>query len=131
MLTGWIILGRLLPAVTISRRISALKETALVKEKIKHYLLIAGALGAVYFFSCYHIIIHDKDFSLLRKPYLTLEYTFYNITNRDAEDILEEDLLRESGIGELLVDLGWLDENRRVILENQYDSEASEWMAEE
>ena len=101
-----------------------------MRDRIKKYLLIAGALGAVYFFSSYHIIIHDKDFSLLKKPYLTLEDTFFNITQRKPEDILKEDLLREAGIGELLVDLGWLDEDRRIILENQYDSEAAEWMDE-
>lgn len=97
-----------------------------MKEKIRNYLLIAGAFGVLYFFNSYHIIIYDKDFSLLAKPYHTLEYCFFDITQRKADKILREDLLREAGIGELMVELGKISEDELLRLEAKYSSEYEE-----
>ena len=101
---------------------SEVKEMSPVRQRLKQFLLIAAAFGALYFFSAYHIVIHENDFTLLEKPYLTLEYTFVSLNKRDAEDVLSEDLLREAGIGEILVDLGELDEGQRQELEIKFDS---------
>ena len=97
-----------------------------MNQRIKQFLFIASFLGVLYFFSAYHIILHNQDFTLLQKPYLTLEYTFVSLNKRDAEDVLSDDLLREAGIGEVLVDLGRLSEDRRQALENKYDSMMTE-----
>ena len=93
-----------------------------MSQRIKQFLIIGVLIGVVYFFTAYHIIIHGRDFTLLAKPYLTLEYTFVSLNKRSPEDVLSEDLLREAGIGEVLVDLGELDEDRRQALEMKYDS---------
>ena len=95
-------------------------------QRIKKYALIGALIGVIYFFSAYHIVMHEQDFTLLKKPYLTLEYTFVSLNKRDAEDILSEDLLREAGIGEVLVDLGEINEGQREALEIKYDSMMTE-----
>ena len=60
---------------------------------------------------------------MLKKSYLTFEYTFYNVTDRDPENILRIDLLREAGIGDLLVEMGMVGEMRKESLEDRFDSE--------
>lgn len=95
-------------------------------QRIKQFALIGALIGVIYFFSAYHIIMYENDFTLLKKPYLTLEYTFVSLNKRDAEDVLSEDLLREAGIGDVLVDMGELDEGQRQALEIKYDSMMTE-----
>ena len=77
-------------------------------KRIKSYLIIGIFLALGYFISSYHIIFYKRnnniDFDLLEKSYLTLEYTFYNVTTKRPKDIMKIDLLREAGIGDLLVD---------------------------
>ena len=87
---------------------------------------IRTAIGAVllycgYFLASNHIIIIEKDFTTLPKDRLTFEYTFYNLTDKDPENVLAIDMLRDAGIGDLLVDLEWLTEDERAELESQYD----------
>ena len=74
-----------------------------------------------YFLASHHIIIIEKDFTTLPKDRLTFEYTFYNLTDKDPENVLAIDMLRDAGIGDLLVELGWLTEDERAELESQYD----------
>jgi hypothetical protein len=88
--------------------------------------IIRTAVGAIllycgYFLASHHIIIIEKDFTTLPKNELTFEYTFYNLTGKDPEDVLEIDMLRDAGIGDLLVELEWLTEDERQGLERQYD----------
>jgi hypothetical protein len=92
-------------------------------KKIKHYILIGILLAIGYLLASQHIIIVDKDFKLLKKSYLSFEYTFYIITDKDPEDIMRIDLLREAGIGDFLVDIEWLTEAENVALERKYESE--------
>ena len=94
-----------------------------MKQQIIKYIFIAILLGIGYFFSAYHIIIKDKDFYTLKKSYLTFEYTFFNITNREPEDVMRIDLLREDGIGDLMVELGLITEYRAARLEEKYGYE--------
>ena len=97
-----------------------------MKQQLIKYLFIAILVGIGYFFSTYHVIIMNRDFYLLKKPYLTFEYTFYNITNRDPKDVMRVDMLREDGIGDLLVELGLLTEMQAARLEAKYDAEDEE-----
>ena len=97
-----------------------------MKQQIIKYIFIAILLGIGYFFSAYHIIILNRDFYTLKKSYLTFEYTFYNITNRDPRDVMRVDLLREDGIGDLLVELGMLSEMQAARLEAKYGYEDEE-----
>ena len=94
-----------------------------MKQQLTRYFFIAVLLGIGYFFSIYHVIIMNNDFYLLRKPYLTFEYTFYNISNRDPDDVMRVDMLREDGIGDLLVELDLLTEMQAARLEAKYEYE--------
>jgi len=94
-----------------------------LKQQLIRYFFIAILLGIGYFFSTYHIIIMNRNFYTLKKPYLTFEYTFYNITNREPEDVMRVDMLREDGVGDLLVELGLLTEMQAARLEAKYEYE--------
>ena len=94
-----------------------------MKNQIIKYLFIGLLLGIGYFLSSNHIIIENRDFYTLKKSYLTFEYTFYNITGRDPEDVMRIDLLREDGIGDLMVELGMVSEVRAARLEAKYEYE--------
>jgi hypothetical protein len=94
-----------------------------VRKKITQYIITGIFLLIGYFFASRHIIINERDFSLLEKSYLTFEYTFYNVTGRDPENIMRIDLLREAGIGDLLVEMGMLGEMRKEHLENRFENE--------
>ena len=92
-------------------------------QKIKHYILIGILLAIGYLLASQHIIIIDKDFKLLKKSYLSFEYTFYIITDKNPEDVMRIDLLREAGIGDLLVEEEMLTEVEKEALERKYDYE--------
>ena len=96
-------------------------------KRIKGYILIGIFLAIGYFIASNHIIFYKTnnniDFALLKKSYLTLEYTFYNVTTKRPENIMKIDLLREAGIGDLLVDIGKLTEAKRQELEAKFENE--------
>lgn len=96
-------------------------------KRIKSYIIIGIFLALGYFISSHHIILYKMNnslgFDLLKKSYLTLEYTFYNVTTKRPENIMKIDLLREAGIGDLLVDIGKLTEGKRQELEAKFEYE--------
>ena len=93
-------------------------------QKIKHYILIGIFLAIGYLLASQHIIIVNKDFELLKKSYLSFEYTFYIITDKDPKDIMRIDLLREAGIGDILVEYEMLTELEMEELEKKYEDES-------
>ena len=96
-------------------------------KRIKGYIIIGIFLALGYFISSHHIILYKINnslgFELLKKSYLTLEYTFFNVTTKRPENILKIDLLREAGIGDLLVDIGKLTEGKKQELEARFENE--------
>jgi hypothetical protein len=92
-----------------------------VVQRIKQYLLAAILLAIGYFFASQHIIIHHNDFWLLKKSYLSFEYTFYSVTNKKPAQIMRNDMLRDAGIGDLLVDLEIITEAQKFELERRFD----------
>ena len=94
-----------------------------MKQRIKQYILIAAAVAALYFILDNHIIISGRQVHLLKKTTLNLHETFVSLDNKRAETVLENDRLREAGIGDLLVELGMLTEDKKNQLENKFDYE--------
>jgi len=92
-----------------------------MNSRIKQYILIAVAAAAGYFIMSNHIIFNGADFHLLKKTSLHLHYTFYSIKQKKPEVIMKIDYLREAGIGDLLVDLEILDEDKKFRLESKYN----------
>jgi hypothetical protein len=92
-----------------------------MNKRIKQYILFAAAGALLYFFLNFHIIYSNGSFYLLEKSEKTLEYTFYSFANKKPEQILKVDDLRYDGVGDLLVELGMLSEDRMLDLVDQYD----------
>ena len=94
-----------------------------MKQRLKQYLLIALAAAALYFVLDNHFVIKKHRVYLLPKSSLNLHDTFVSIDNKRPDTILENDELREAGIGDLLVELGILTEERKSQLESRYGYE--------
>ena len=75
-------------------------------KRLKQYLIIGLIAYAVYFLLSHHLILHGRDFHLLDKEKLTLEYTFFSIKSKSPEKILKINVLRDAGIGDILVERG-------------------------
>ena len=88
--------------------------------RIKQYILIGILAAAGYFIMDNHFIFYGKDIRLLKKTSLHLHYTFFSVKGKKPDSILEIDYLRDAGIGDLLVEMGVIDEEQRFRLENEY-----------
>ena len=93
-------------------------------SRIKQYIVYAMIAGVLYFFLSQHIVFYNKNFYLLPKEELTLEYTFFSIQEKSPDKILEVTPLRHAGIGELLVDLEIITDDERYELEEYWEFEA-------
>ena len=91
-----------------------------MNARIKQYILIAIAAGALYFLANNHFIFYGSHVYLLKKTSLHLNYTFYSLKEKKPANIMEIDTLREAGIGDLLVKLGIINEEQKSQLEDQY-----------
>ncbi|MGD2096488.1 MAG: hypothetical protein PVG35_02845 [Desulfobacterales bacterium] len=91
-----------------------------MNSRIKQYILIGILVAAGYFIMNNHIIIYGKDVHLLKKTSMHLHYTFFSVKGKKPAKILEIDYLRDAGIGDLLVELGVIDDEQRFNLENEY-----------
>jgi hypothetical protein len=91
-----------------------------MNSRIKQYILIAIVAVAAYFIMSNHFIFYGTNVHLLKKPSLHLHYTFFSINGKKPSDIMEIDYLRDAGIGDLLVELGMIDNAQRAELESEY-----------
>ena len=82
-------------------------------SRLKTYFWIALGIGAFYFLLTHHIIFSSfREFDLLKKEELTLEYTFYSVRTKHPIDILKNDVLRDAGIEDVLLKRGVITEQR-------------------
>lgn len=79
-------------------------------RQLKKFFTIAVIGGILYFLLSHHIIIIGSGMRLLKKSNLTLNYTFYNTKGKSNQTILANDVLREDGIGEILLEEGRISE---------------------
>ena len=91
-----------------------------MNSRIKQYILIAVAAAAAYFIMSNHFIFYGTQVHLLKKPTLHLHYTFFSIKEKRPSSIMKIDYLREAGIGDLLVELGMIDNEQKAKLESEY-----------
>jgi hypothetical protein len=91
-----------------------------MNARIKQYILIAVAAAALYYVMDNHFIFNGTEVHLLKKTSLHLHYTFFSVKDKKPENIMQIDYLREAGIGDLLVELGIINEEQEGQLENQY-----------
>jgi hypothetical protein len=95
-------------------------------SRLKQYLLIAAAGAALYFLLSHHVIFHGqeanfvKNIYLLKKSKLHLHETFVSLNQKSPDAIMKVKVLREDGIGELLVTIGMIDDTEHRRLESKY-----------
>ncbi len=92
-------------------------------ERIKQYLIYALIIALGYFVMSYHFIYYGRSFKLLKKSELTLNYTFYSLESRNPEKVMQIDELRKDGIGQLMLDMGLISEEKLEELESTYGHE--------
>jgi hypothetical protein len=94
-----------------------------MREQIKKYLLYAVLAAGVYFLLAYHYIYcGGTTIKMIKKPEPNLHYTFFSIENKRPESIMAIDVLRENGIGDLLVEMGRISESEKNELEEEFDN---------
>jgi len=91
-----------------------------MNSRIKQYILLAVAALALYYIMDNHFVFYGTQVHLLKKSSLHLHYTFFSLKNKKPANIMEIDYLREAGIGDLLVELGIINEEQKNQLEDQY-----------
>jgi hypothetical protein len=91
-----------------------------MNARIKQYILIVVIAVAGYFVMDNHFIFYGTKILLLKKTSLHLHYTFFSIKEKRPSSVMKIDYLRDAGIGDLLVELGMINEEQRTKLENEY-----------
>ncbi|MEE4262658.1 MAG: hypothetical protein V2I56_08185 [Desulfobacteraceae bacterium] len=91
-----------------------------MRQRLKQYFLIALAAAVMYFVLDNHFIFQKKRVYLLQKTSLNLHDTFVSLDNKRPETIMESEDLRDAGIGDLLVELGMLTDEKKSELESKF-----------
>ncbi len=96
-------------------------------RRITKAIVCIGVGGALYFVACNHFIYFGgKNIKLLKKKQPTFSRTFFSTSLKTGEAILADDVLREAGIGDLLVEEGLLNEKKKNVLISRYEMEDDE-----
>ena len=88
---------------------------------IKKYIMIGLLAYGAYFIMDHHFLFEGKNFYMLKKSEPSLKYTFFNMTERKIESIMKIDALRQDGVGDLLVEMGKITEEEKIIFEKKYN----------
>ena len=91
-----------------------------MRQRLKQYLLIVLAAAALYFVLDNHFVINKHRVHRLPKATLNLHNTFTSLDNKRPGTVLENEELRDAGIGDLMVELGMLTEEKKNQLESKY-----------
>ena len=91
-----------------------------MRQRLKQYLLIVLAAAALYFVLDNHFIMKKHHVYLLPKSTLNLHDTFISLDNKRPATVLENEELRDAGIGDLMVELKMLTEEKKNQLESKY-----------
>jgi hypothetical protein len=92
-----------------------------MKQRLKQYALIAAAAALLWFVLDNHFIIDGHRIHLLKKSTLDFHDTFVSLDNKRPKSIIQNERLREAGIGDLMVELGIITEDERSQWESKYD----------
>lgn len=92
--------------------------------RIKQYLLILIGLAAFFFILSHHFIFTSwKEIDLLKKDKLSLEYTFFSLKQANPTKVMRIDVLREAGIGDIMVERGLISQEGLDRIERKIDME--------
>ncbi len=83
-------------------------------RRITKAIVWIGVGGALYLVSCHHFIYLDgAKVKLLKKKQPTFSHTFFSTSLKTNEMILSDDVLREAGIADLLIETGRMSEKEK------------------
>jgi len=94
---------------------------------LKKYFLYALIIGFAYMLLGYHYVYTGGEnvhllnsFRIMKKETLNLRYTFFSIQKKNPKNIMSIDVLRDAGIGDILVEFDIITEEEFIALENEY-----------
>jgi len=90
-----------------------------MKQRLKQYAIIAAAGALLWFVMDNHFIIYGNQVRLLKKSTLDLHDTFVSLNNKKPKSVMQNERLREDGIGNLMVEMGIITEDERSEIENK------------
>lgn len=92
--------------------------------RIKQYLLILIGLAIFYFILSNHFIFAGwNHVDLLKKEKLSLEYTFFSLKQAEPKKVMRIDILRDAGIGDLMVENGMITQETLDRITREVDME--------
>jgi hypothetical protein len=91
-----------------------------MQNGLKKLIIWAVILLCGYFILSNHFIFIGSSVQLLKKSRLTLEYTLFSTQGKSVESIMNVDVLREDGIGRLLVEKGMITEDKLATILERY-----------
>ena len=87
-------------------------------------LILWGCLGGtLYFLMSYHFIFFGINCRILKKSEFTLNNTFFSAQKKNSQVLISNDVLREAGIADILVEMGRITEQKKKSLMAQYEEE--------
>ncbi|HDM10527.1 MAG TPA: hypothetical protein ENF92_08440 [Desulfobacteraceae bacterium] len=96
--------------------------------KLRKKIFLWGLLGAaMYFLLSYHFIFNGLHVTLLKKSNPTLNYTLFSLQGKDVRKVLDIDELREDGIADVLVERGFITDEKAERLLARYDEYDEEY----
>jgi hypothetical protein len=90
-----------------------------MKQRLKQYAIIAAAGALLWFVMDNHFIFKGHRVHLLRKSTLDLHDTFVSLNNKRPESVMQNERLREAGIGDLMVEMRIITEDEKSEIENK------------
>ena len=91
-----------------------------MKQRLKQYALLAAAAALLWFVLDTHFVIDGYRVHLLKKSTLDLHDTFVSLDNKRPESVIQNERLRDAGIGDLLVELGIITSEEQSEWESKY-----------
>ncbi len=93
-------------------------------RRITKTVIWIGIGGLLYFIAGNHFIYFGGlNIKLLKKKQLTFSHTFFSTSLKTNKAILSDDVLREAGIGDLLVEMGLISKKKKEILESRFEKQ--------
>lgn len=117
------------PRVTLTKRIFYIIQGGVDRmvKVLKKYFLYAIIIAFVYLLLANHYIYTGGEdvnimdsVRILKKEKLNLRYTFFSVQKKKPDYIMKIDVLRDAGIGDVLVEFGIINEDEKTALENKY-----------
>ena len=91
-----------------------------MQKGLKKLVIWVVILACGYFILSNHFIFIGSSVQILKKSRLTLEYTLFSTQGKSVESIMNVDVLREDGIGRLLVEKGMITEDKLATILERY-----------